>query len=136
MDIEPITFPAVTNREAWSQLLKLMDVDENEALDLDDLTFVCEVRRTGGSQWDNSGYGSTYSSGSLDPNCQPMITLTNDDGITVVGDGEVEIYMTVEQMRTLAPDTYSIAMTARTSDASDTRQVFLGRLPVIFGGVT
>lgn len=134
MDINPVYFPQHTNRESVQQIIGLYDADTGDAIDLDDLTFVIEVRRTGGGfRTDDSGYA--YSSGIGTANDYgPMFTLTLGDGLEVIDTGMVQMSITLDQMRTLDPDTYSIAMTA--SDGDETRQVFLGMLPVLFGGVS
>lgn len=134
MDLNPVLFPQVTNRESVQQIIGLYDADTGEAIDLTDLTFQLEVRRTGlGSNCYSAGYGSSSDIGVSDSYGRPEFTLTLDDGLEVIDTGMLQMSITVDQMRTLTPDTYSIAMTA--SNGVDTRQVFLGMLPVLFGGV-
>lgn len=134
MDLNPVAFAQVTNRESWSQLLGLDDEDTGEPLDLTSLTFTCEVRRerTSGN-WSNT-YSTNYSDVGTDDFSGPIITLSLGSGLTVIDTGKLQVSFTLEQMRTLYPDTYSIALIC--SNGVDTRQIFLGTLPVLFGGVS
>src|SRR3569832_1824759 len=123
MDIDPILFPAVTNRESWTYLLQLNDEDTGEAIDLTDYTFVCEVRCLGARSNYDTGYSPNYDYGSVVSG--PTITVAT----TIVGTGEVQLDITEAQLRSLSPATYSIAMTA-SNEVETTRQIFLGHLPV------
>lgn len=131
MDLNPVLFPQVTNRESFRQIIGLYDDDTNDPLDLTSLTFACEVRfqtnvisqpNYGVSYYDDTVYGN------------PVITLSLGSGLTVIDLGQLEVLITAAQMRGLCAGTYSIALTA--SDDTDTRQIFLGFLPVLFGGVS
>lgn len=134
MDINPVLFPQITNRESWSWLMKLVDDDTGEPLDLSGLTFNCEVRRKQNNpSLDVTGYTPFYDYGSID-DAGAVLTLALGSGLTVIDLGQLQLSITVAQMRTLAPATYSIALTASSTD--DTRQIFLGDLPVLFGGVS
>lgn len=133
MDINPVYFPQVTNRESWKAIVTCKDGDTGELIDLTGFTFACEVRRVPNNLLDQSGYVPYYDYGSVD-DAGASITLALGSGVTVVGLGQVQLDITVAQMRSLAPDTYSIALTAMLDD--EARQVFLGTLPVQFGGVT
>lgn len=134
MDINPVLFPAVSNRESWQNIIGLYDIDTGEPIDLTDLTFVCEIRRTGQAMRPyDSGYSNFGDIGAAN-DYGPQIVLTLGAGLTVVDLGMLQVSISLDQMRTLSPDTYSIAMTA--SNGVDQRQLFLGRLPILFGGVS
>lgn len=133
MDINPVLFPQVTNRESWTQLIGLNDADTGDAIDLSTLTFVLEVRRTINPRSGYGGYGNSYDYGSYN-DYGPVISLALGNGIAVVALGVLQIDITLAQMRSLSPDVYSVGMTV--SDADSTRQIMLGRLPVLFGGVS
>lgn len=133
MDLSPVIFTQQTNRESFRQVIGLFDADTGDALDLSELTFDCEVRPLGVSV--QSGYrdGGYANYNDVGIASQPIITLALGAGLTVLDLGLLEIAITATQMRSLCADTYGIALTASSDD--DTRQVFLGRLPVLYGGV-
>ena len=130
MDINPVHFAEVTNRESWSQIIELADADTGDDIDLTGYTFACEIR----SMPRHARYGDTYGEWYDYPDVRPVIALALGSGITVIDIGKIQLDITIAQMRTLGPGVYSIALTA-TLDP-DTRQIFLGTLPVLYGGVT
>lgn len=136
MDINPVLFPAVTNRESWSQIIGFYDDDTGDALDLTPYTFACEVRlRDRRSQFDQSGYTPNYDYGGV-TDYGPLVTLALGSGITVVATGQLELDITVDQMRTLCAGTYLISLVLSDGTPTGSRQIFRGYLPVLFGGVT
>lgn len=134
MDINPLLFPAITNRESWTQTMSINDADTGDPVDLSAVTFQLEVRRFRHGHG-GGGYGTSYSAvGEYDGGGGPVITASLGDGITVIDLGVFQVYLPESKIRSLPPDTYSVACTI--SDGDDTRQLFLGRLPVLAGMVT
>lgn len=125
-------FPEVTNREDWSQIVGINDAETGLAVDLTGLTFQCEVRRMP-PRVQGSGYGAFYDIGTVNWDA-PVLTAALGSGLTVIDIGKLQISFPESKMRALDPGTYAVALTA--TDGTATRQIFLGRLPVLFGGVT
>jgi hypothetical protein len=134
MDINPIVFPTVTNRESWSQLIGLYDDDTGDPLDLSQFTSMeAEIRRRGPRVDDQSGYTPLYDYGGFN-DYGPAVQLSLGNGLTVIDIGQLLVSVTSDQMRSLSPEVYSFGLIM--SNGTDTRQFFLGTLPVLFGGVT
>ena len=83
--------------------------------------------------WD-SGYGSTSSLIGTDDGSSPIIRAQLGSGITVIDVGVVQIRIPAATIAKLHHRTYGAAMTL--FDGYDTRQLFVGKLPIISGGVT
>lgn len=96
-----------------------------------------EIRRVGGdrSGYNESGYGASWQWGSIDCNA-PILTASIGSGITIVDIGIFQVYFSEPQMRSLGAGMHSVNATLASADGIDVRQLFLGRLPVFFGGVT
>lgn len=131
----PTLFPAVTNRENWTLDVTLSDDDTGDAFDLTGATITLEVRRATESAGYGGGYGG-YGRSEWDGGCygSPRLTASIGSGITVTGTGVFRVDFTPTQMRSLSPGTYDVGCVITRS--GDARQLFLGRLPVLFGGVT
>lgn len=139
MDINPVLFPQITNREGWSPIMSIADDDTGDLIDLTNYTFALEIRRlniNNGSAG-SRGYGDSWDVGEYLTD-GPIITASLGNGITVIDIGVIQVFLTSAQMRSLpGPATYSVAMTATSSDdPTNTRQIFLGRLPVLDGMVS
>jgi hypothetical protein len=112
------------------------DDDTGDLIDLTDCAIQIEIRRVrnaGGYGLD--GYGPNYSVGSYDW-CAPILTASIGNGVDIVGLGAFQIYFSETQFRSLAAGMHSINATLASPDGVDVRQLFLGRLPILFGGVT
>lgn len=138
MDIN-IEFPQVTNRESFSQRLTLNDDETGDPIDLTPYTnMACEVRRMSQSRIGDLGYSSTYDYGSYGQS--PLITLGLGSGITIVDVGVLQLDIAASQMRSLEPGYYSIALViadgATTDPNTHAAQIFVGGLPVLWGGVS
>lgn len=128
MDVSVYPFPQVTNRESWRQLVEIADADTGELIDLTGCTFLCDVRRQG-PMFGSSGYGDSYGMvGSYD-DYAALVSPT----VSVVGTGQIQLDLSLTQMRSLPPGSYMIALSVTLDD--DTRQLFVGELPVIYGGL-
>jgi hypothetical protein len=130
----PTLFPQVTNRETWNPTIGIYDDDTGLAIDLTNITFQLEIRRIGPyRQFAGDGYAGYDQIGSYS-DCGPILSATLGNGLTVIDTGIVQVFFTETQMRSLEPGTYAVSMTA--NDGTITRQIFVGRLPVFYGGVT
>lgn len=81
---------------------------------------------------DGSGYSESSSDIGIDTS-SPIITAQLGNGITVVGLGVLQIRIPASTIAKLRHRTYGAAMTM--FDGYDSRQLFVGKLPVISGGV-
>jgi len=83
------------------------------------------------------GYGDGYGSSSFigtDDMTSPIITAQLGSGISVIDLGRLQIRIPAATVAKLHHKTYGAAMTL--FDGADTRQLFIGKLPMLFGGVT
>lgn len=94
-------------------------------------TFKFEIRR-GGPRNTGSGYSTWYDFGIPDEH-GPLLSASLGDGISHVDVGIIQIMIPEAMFRRLSTGTYSAALTV--SDSVNTRQMFIGQLPVQFGGV-
>jgi hypothetical protein len=131
MYINPVLLPQVSNREDFLLTLSLYDDDANEPIDLTGWTFQFEIRRPGAQRFDG-GYGWYADMGAVD--VSPTLAASLGSGITVLDTGLLQILIPEARMKTLCPATYLACLTA--TDGVNTRQLFIGRLPVLYGGVT
>lgn len=102
------------------------------------MTMQLEIRRirNAGDGYGLDGYSDTYGEwGSVECNA-PILSASIGNGISIVDIGIIQIYFSETSMRSLGRGMHSVASTLASSDGVDVRQLFLGRLPVFFGGVT
>jgi hypothetical protein len=81
---------------------------------------------------DGSGYSESSSDIGIDT-VSPLITAQLGNGITVIGLGVLQIRIPASIMAKLRHRTYGAAMTL--FDGYDSRQAFVGKLPIVSGGV-
>lgn len=79
------------------------------------------------------GYGSSAYIGS-DDCVSPIIRAQLGSGITVIGLGVIQLRIPASVLAKLRHKTYGVAMTLY--DGADTRQLFIGKLPILSGGVS
>jgi len=94
-------------------------------------TFDFEIRRTG-ARFDGSGYIPWYDFGVPDEH-GPLIQATLGNGIEIIDIGVIQIMIPASTFQKLRGGTYSAALTV--TDSVNTRQMFIGQLPVQWGGV-
>lgn len=94
-----------------------------------------EIRRERGPGYNRDGYGPYATVGEYDWGA-PILTAAIGNGISIVDTGIFQIYFSETSMRSLGPGMHSVAATLTSADGIDTRQLFLGRLPIAWGGVT
>lgn len=94
--------------------------------------FEFEIRGSSHHYGYDGGYGASSFIGT--DNCEaPLVSAQLGNGLTVVDLGRVEIRIPEAVMSKLRHRTYNIGMTAY--DGYDSRQVFIGKLPIFGGGV-
>lgn len=108
------TLPPVSNRAGWSYSVEVLDDDTGEPLALAGLDIVFEVR---------------------DDAERVVLSATIANGkLALVDTGVFAAAFARDQMATLRPGTYRVGCTI--SDAGDTAQLIIGRLPVLDGIVS
>lgn len=96
-------------------------------------TFQFEIRRVP-AQWSNSsGYSYQYDVGGWLNSPILQASLANGE-ITVVDLGTIQIRIPEATFKTLHGGTYAACLTM--TDSVNTRQLFIGKLPVLHGGVS
>lgn len=96
------------------------------------LSFLLEIRR-GGPRNDGSGYVPWYDFG-VPNECGPLLKASNGKGISIIDIGVIQILIPAVMMQQLHGGTYSADLIV--TDGANTRQMFIGRLPVLYGGVS
>jgi hypothetical protein len=84
-----------------------------------------------GGSWD--GYGPSSFIGSDLPST-PLISAQLGNGITLVEVGKLQVRVSASHLSNLHHKTYSAAMAVYLG--GDTRQLFVGKLPMLYGGLT
>lgn len=93
--------------------------------------FEFEIRGQHQASDDDGGYGASSYIGS-DACEAPLISAGLGNGLSLVDLGKIEIRIPAATMARLRHRTYGIAMSAY--DGYDSRQLFIGKLPVFAGG--
>jgi hypothetical protein len=101
------------------------------------MAFEFEIRR-----WRRPGHGGGYSDGYstsnnigvYDTGEGPIISAQLGNGLTIIDIGYLQILIPVSVFGKLHERTYLAALTM--TDSVNTRQIFVGELPVQYGGVT
>ena len=96
-------------------------------------TYQFEIRKTPPNWQPGLGYISWYDFGIAEQSPILQASLANGE-ITVVSNGTLQVRIPEATFRTLRSGTYATCMTM--TDSVNTRQIFLGRLPVFWGGVS
>lgn len=95
-------------------------------------SFLFEIRRTG-ARFDGSGYIPWYDWGISDEH-GPLLQATLGTGIQIMDIGVIQIMIPAAAIQKLRTGTYSGALVV--TDSVNTRQMFVGQLPVQWGAVT
>ncbi|EJN10469.1 hypothetical protein PMI42_06245 [Bradyrhizobium sp. YR681] len=94
--------------------------------------FELEIRGAHHHEGYGGGFGPSVVVGSDD--CEaPLISAQLGNGLSVVDVGRVAVRIPAATMAKLRHRTYGVGMTA--FDGYDSRQLFIGRLPILYGGV-
>ena len=96
-------------------------------------TYQFEIRKTPPNWQPGLGYSAFYDPGFAMQSPILQASLANGE-ITMIDQGTLQIFIPEATFRTLKGGTYAANLTM--TDSVNTRQVFLGQLPVLFGGVT
>jgi hypothetical protein len=110
-----VNFPAQSRDASWAFIGMITDLDDNP-IDLTGLTLVLSIRDKRGSI--------------------RLQASTDDSSITILGLGVFRWFFTLQQMQTLACETYQTGFTATTADLTQTVQFFVGPLPIVTGNMT
>ena len=94
--------------------------------------FEFEIRHIGPRDYHRTGYSVFYDIGTY-PSLGPIITAQLGNGLTIIGVGVMQILIPAMIFQKLHLSTYLASMNM--TDSINTRQVFVGQLPVEFGGV-
>lgn len=94
--------------------------------------FEFEIRGHHGFDGGGSGYSESSSDIGTD-NLEPIISAQLGNGITAIGLGVMQLRIPVSTINKLHHRTYSAAMSM--FDGADTRQLFVGKQPIIGGAV-
>jgi hypothetical protein len=99
------------------------------------LFFQMEIRRMSEERHfdDYSSWYDWGGGGSPPFSDQPLIRASLGSGLTIIDVGYIQINIPALIMQQLRLRTYSIAMAM--TDSINTRQVFIGELPILFGGI-
>lgn len=96
------------------------------------VTFQFEIRNIG-RHHHSDGFSPFFDMG-IAPEAAPILTASLGNGIQITDMGFLQILIPEAQTRRLRNKTYLASMTM--TDSINTRQIFIGKLPEQYGGVT
>lgn len=136
----PTLFPAVSNRESFVQTVQIRDDETGDLISLtnadDDVIYqiFLEISPPRHSHNGGGGYSENYFGG-YDDWGGARILATLDDYLSVVDTGTINVMIPYTVMQKLCGNkTYDIYMRLENQADADARQLFVGKLPVLFGG--
>lgn len=97
-------------------------------------TVAFEVRRAGNPVQITDTYQPWWDYGAVQSG--PVVVLSVGNGISFPDVGQIQVDITVAQMRTLDRATYNVGCVITSADGTEARELFIGRLPVLSGYVT
>lgn len=136
----PVLFPQVSNRESWNQIVQIADDDTGDLIQLTDsnnsplYAITLEISAAG----PNHGYGGYGPNPTPYYECDgaPIISATLANYIAIVDTGTIQISIPKSVMTTLQRTrTYDVFLTIDPNNEDDGRQLLIGKLPVLFGGI-
>ena len=108
-----ITFPQRSNRESWTFVGIITDLDDNP-IDISSCSMEFAIREK-----NHRG---------------PRLQASTDNGkLTVVNMGTFQWFFTRDEMGSLCPETYETGFTLTNDDGTQTVQLSVGPLPIIDG---
>lgn len=138
MYTNPVLFPQISNRESWIQIIQIADDDTGQLIALTDTngnplySITLEISRPNIPGGDSGYGGNSLFYDWLSPD--PIISATLANYIAIVDVGTIQVAVPKSVMSGLRGRTYDVFMTIDPINADDGRQLFIGRLPVLFGG--
>jgi hypothetical protein len=146
----PVLFPQVSARESWRQTVQIVDDDLNQPIQLLDgtnhflYTVTLEIQKAEPTPHDIGFFLGGTTPPYYDDNDAPMITSTVISGavnpaatqpLSIVDIGTIQIFIPKAVFSTLRGGrTYDVYMTVYDPSIDDSRQLFVGRIPVMYGG--
>lgn len=133
----PTLFPEISNRESWWQIIQLADDATGDLITLTDTNgnalyaITLEIVPARPRSYIPGGLGpSPY----YDCYCEPVISASLADNITIIDTGTIQIKLPKARVSTLRSQTYDVYLTIYDASSDDGRQILIGRLPVLYGG--
>ena len=135
----PVLFPVSSNRATWLQTVQICDDDTGDLISLTDAynnpiyQIYLEISPPRG-HGEGHGYGP-YSNPYYGNEGEPLIYATLADYIAIIGTGTIQIqipYTIMQKMR--GGRTYDVYLRLEDAANDDARQLFIGKLPLAFGG--
>lgn len=135
----PVLFPEISNRESWLQIIQISDDDTGDLIALTDQNnnplYALTLEISAAGRHHGGGYG-TGPTPYYDFDGEPVITGTLANYITIVATGTIQIFIPKSVMTSLRRTrTYDVFLTIDPNNADDGRQLLIGKLPVMFGGM-
>lgn len=132
----PTLFPQISNRETWLQIVQLADNDTRQLIQLNDDSgnpaYDVELEIIEASP--RAGIMGYAPSPWYDWDCAPIISASLDNYISIIDIGTLQIQIPKSVIRSLVAKTYDVFMTISPIGEDDGRQIWIGRLPVLYGG--
>jgi hypothetical protein len=133
----PTLLPAISNRETLLQVIQIADGDTGDLISLTDTNNVpvydLELEITeAGPNWMTPDYG--ISPVYFPTGRSPSITASLANYISIIDVGTFQVQIPKSIIRTLRPLTYDVFLTISPLGVDDSRQIMIGRLPVLYGG--
>jgi hypothetical protein len=138
MDQNNVTFPQITNRESWNWTLAIYDDDTGDLVNLVDgnknplYAITVEISRMPNEG--GHGYGGPIDPSYYDDWCGPEIVATLANYITIPDNGTIAVNIPKAVMSGLRAKSYGVFMTLYDASTDTGRQIFIARLPVLYGG--
>lgn len=136
----PVLFPQISNRESWNPIVQIADDDTGDLITLTDsnnnslYAITLEISAAGPNHG-CGGYG-TNTTPYYGFDGEPVITATLSNYISIVDTGTIQISIPKSVITSLhRTRTYDVFLTIDPLNADDGRQLLIGKLPVMFGGV-
>lgn len=136
----PVLFPPISNRESWVQTIQIADDQTGDLITLTDgsgnplYQLYLEISPPRGQGGYGGPYGgSPYYYDNVSGGARILATLDNYLSIIDVGTIQVQIpYTIIQTLR--RSETYDVFMSIVDVAGVDARQLFIGKLPVHYGG--
>lgn len=147
----PTLFPQISNRESWRPIIVVWDDDAAQPIELRDPTLTNSLYTISleivpaGPSLPSGAYiplvGPYYDDCAGDPVVTASLAsgaaATSNPQISIIDVGTIQIVLPKQVISALAGNrTYDVYMTVYDPTSDDGRQLFVGRLPIAYGGRT